>query len=43
MIAGDDRDMVGQLLSIDQSDGVVRTAQGVVMLVQLNLLCQMPK
>ena len=41
VILGDERESIGQLLSIDESEGVVKLDRGITM-IQLNFLCKMP-
>ena len=43
VIKGEFRDVVGQLLSIDGNEGVVKTDRDEIKLYNLNLLCQMPQ
>ena len=42
VILGEDRECVGQLLSIDNQEGVVKLDKG-ISLLQLTSLCRMPK
>lgn len=43
MIHGEHRETVGTLISIDGVDGVVKTEQGDIMMLQLRTLCKMQK
>jgi len=43
VIAGEDREFTGNLLSIDGCEGVVKLDRGNLNMFQMNLLCKMPK
>lgn len=42
MILGEDRECTGQLLSIDDEEGVVKLDRGNISLILLKHLCKMP-
>ncbi len=42
VILGEERECTGQLLSIDEGEGVVKLDRGNINMIQLNHLCKMP-
>lgn len=43
MIVGEDRDLTGQLLSIDGVEGVVKLDRGNLNMFQMTCLCKVPR